>query len=149
MSYKTLSNKFFIRPFSKGFYNSKSYNQEQDYKDYNAGFKPNLPAGPSEAWFLAGGSVLGARLAEAGAHCSLSTSSHFYPKLIWLQTGQKKKELDCPCLWIFPMFISASTIRATSGYFMLCSAFFSSWPLLLLVSRHRLSTKQLYQHCTA
>lgn len=77
MSYNTLSNKFFIRPFSKGFYNSKSYEQEQDFRGYNAGFKTNSPAGPSEARFLAGGSVHGARLAETGLHCSLSTSSHF------------------------------------------------------------------------
>lgn len=44
---------------------------------YNAGFRTILPAGSSENWFLAGGSVLGARLAETGLHCSLSTSSHF------------------------------------------------------------------------
>ena len=36
-----------------------------------------MPAGPSEAWFLAGGSALGARLAETRLHCSLSASSHF------------------------------------------------------------------------
>lgn len=47
------------------------------FRGYNAGFKSNLSAAPSQAWFLAGGSVLGARLAETGLLCSLSTSSHF------------------------------------------------------------------------
>jgi len=77
MSYKRLSKKFFIRPFSKGFYNSKSMIKNRIFEAIMEVLKQTCPLAPQKpgSWLVGLHSVPGwQRLASTAASPLLHTS---------------------------------------------------------------------------